>query len=255
MSVEIDKLAVWRAVGRRELVTVRQIDGDDILIELEDNSCHWVNKDNIGPPYTPGPRQAYCPEALTKEEIQAVAEAVRPRSPCPAVEFHASRLVGPVGGRSEPCQSCEVPRAPTWDELDRKLAWPPRSPTIAELVGAQAVEAVLKAEGLDDYQRQAMKVSRDGGQPPEAEHMKWIMIAALGLCGEAGEVADNYKKLFEQDRPFDRADLVKELGDVLWYVARIAAIEGIRLSEVAEANIAKLQARYPNGFVPGGGVR
>ena len=108
---------------------------------------------------------------------------------------------------------------------------------------------------LNMYQEEAMSTSGDNGRPAESELTKWIMIAALGLAGEAGEVADLYKKQFEQDRTITRDQLMIELGDVLWYVARIASIEGIKLSEVADANIEKLRARYPNGFVPGGGVR
>ena len=102
------------------------------------------------------------------------------------------------------------------------------------------------------YQNEAMDL---GGELAHRHADERLMIAALGLAGEAGEVADLIKKRFEQDRPFQRSDLVKELGDCLWYLVRVATLQGITLQEIADANIAKLKARYPDGFVPGGGVR
>lgn len=102
------------------------------------------------------------------------------------------------------------------------------------------------------YQLVAMDL---GGELTHRSANERLMIACLGLTGEAGEVADLIKKEFEQDRPAGRDALVKELGDVLWYLARIAHLQGITLQEVANANLTKLKARYPGGFVPGGGVR
>ncbi len=75
-----------------------------------------------------------------------------------------------------------------------------------------------------------------------------ITTLALGVAGEAGEVADIIKKHVGHGHPLDREKLVKELGDVLWYVARMAATIGYSLEEVANINIDKLNARYPNGF-------
>lgn len=73
-------------------------------------------------------------------------------------------------------------------------------------------------------------------------------VFALGLAGEAGEVADYLKKVIGHGHDFDRETLVKELGDVLWYLAALAYQHQISLAEVAEANIEKLQKRYPEGF-------
>lgn len=70
----------------------------------------------------------------------------------------------------------------------------------------------------------------------------------LGVAGEAGEVADLIKKHVGHGHDLDDDKLVKELGDVLWYVAGIATARGISLSEVAERNIDKLRKRYPDGF-------
>jgi NTP pyrophosphatase (non-canonical NTP hydrolase) len=75
-----------------------------------------------------------------------------------------------------------------------------------------------------------------------------LSMAALGLAGESGECADYVKKHLYHGHPLDRDKAVKELGDVLWYVAIMAKEIGVELSEVAEKNIAKLRARYPEGF-------
>jgi NTP pyrophosphatase (non-canonical NTP hydrolase) len=70
----------------------------------------------------------------------------------------------------------------------------------------------------------------------------------LGVAGEAGEVADYIKKCEFHGHPLDRTKLKKELGDVLWYIAMLARTIDMPLSEIAEANVAKLKERYPNGF-------
>lgn len=71
---------------------------------------------------------------------------------------------------------------------------------------------------------------------------------ALGIAGEAGEVADLVKKTVYHGHPMNYENLIKELGDVLWYVSQLAAWAGVDLKEVAIQNIDKLMKRYPNGF-------
>lgn len=75
-----------------------------------------------------------------------------------------------------------------------------------------------------------------------------LAINALGVAGEAGEVADLVKKHVGHGHALDRDKLAKELGDVLWYVAALAHDIGIDLSTVAALNIEKLRRRYPDGF-------
>lgn len=73
---------------------------------------------------------------------------------------------------------------------------------------------------------------------------------ALGLTGEAGEVADEIKKLVFYERPLadaERDKLVKELGDVLWYINAIATTLDMTLEDVASRNVEKLEARYLEG--------
>lgn len=91
---------------------------------------------------------------------------------------------------------------------------------------------------LDQYQQEALRTA--GDIRPE--------ILGLGIAGEAGEVADLLKKHLGHGHPLDREKLIKELGDVLWYVAVLANWAGATLDEVAQVNVAKLKVRYPNGF-------
>jgi len=82
-----------------------------------------------------------------------------------------------------------------------------------------------------------------------------IANGAMGLAGEAGEVCDYLKKVLFHRVIFDSRILKDELGDVLWYLNAVAYTHGLTLTEIAEANIEKLQKRYPEGFKAGGGCR
>lgn len=75
-------------------------------------------------------------------------------------------------------------------------------------------------------------------------------MLALGVAGEAGEVADMIKKHVGHGHGLDRDKLIKELGDVLWYVTALADLHSVSLSQVMLANARKLRVRYPNGFSP-----
>lgn len=76
-----------------------------------------------------------------------------------------------------------------------------------------------------------------------------ILNCALGL-GEAGEVQNLIKKAIYHQHGFPRHrdDIIDELGDVLWYVANMAAEFGVPLENVMSLNLEKLKARYPQGF-------
>ena len=97
---------------------------------------------------------------------------------------------------------------------------------------------------LDEYQQQALRTN------PSTDFEKNITNAALGLCGESGEVADVIKKWRNQGHGLDSEKVVEELGDVMWYLSLAAHTLGYSLSEVATMNIEKLKRRYPNGFDP-----
>jgi NTP pyrophosphatase (non-canonical NTP hydrolase) len=71
------------------------------------------------------------------------------------------------------------------------------------------------------------------------------------LCEEAGEVHGKVKKVVYHGHAMDdamRAAIMEELGDLLWYLDRVAERVGVTLEQVAQANMAKLRRRYPNGF-------
>lgn len=98
---------------------------------------------------------------------------------------------------------------------------------------------------FDEYQEGArLTMPKWEGDPPE----KLFFIASLGLNGEAGEVAEIYKKQLGHGHTFSREEKVKECGDVLWYLAYLCELEGITLDEVARTNRDKLAKRYANGF-------
>lgn len=83
------------------------------------------------------------------------------------------------------------------------------------------------------------------------------MYPALGLAGEAGEVCEKVKKMFRDDdgevTPAKLEEIKKELGDVLWYIANLAADFGINLDEVAMLNLDKLFSRQKRGTLKGSG--
>lgn len=100
----------------------------------------------------------------------------------------------------------------------------------------------------NDYQKLAARTLIDG---PDAEYTSAeIMLVwnALGLAGEAGEIADTIKKAVFHRHSLNRDEVIKELGDVLWYVAALCSKLDVSLSEVMERNITKLQQRYPDGY-------
>jgi NTP pyrophosphatase (non-canonical NTP hydrolase) len=103
---------------------------------------------------------------------------------------------------------------------------------------------------LSEYQTLSRRTAE---YPREA----WLAYPALGLSGEAGEVAEHAKKAIRDDggeiTDERRAALSKELGDVLWYVAQLASELGLELDDIAQANIDKLLSRQRRGVLSGSG--
>lgn len=96
---------------------------------------------------------------------------------------------------------------------------------------------------LNEYQELAQRTANK-----DCSIKSRLIIGGLGICGEAGEVAEHIKKYAGHGHELDDAKVLKEVGDVLWYCAELAALLGANLEDVAQANIAKLKARYPEGF-------
>lgn len=76
-----------------------------------------------------------------------------------------------------------------------------------------------------------------------------LVNAVMGLCGESGECVDLVKKHLFQGHDLDRTRLMKELGDVAWYLAEAATALNVPLEEILQGNLDKLRSRYPEGFV------
>ena len=87
--------------------------------------------------------------------------------------------------------------------------------------------------------------------------LKAIVYGAIGMSGEVGEVTEKIKKVWrDKDGKFSKEDkeaIVKELGDVLFYVTRIAHELGYGLEEVAQMNVDKFTARKEKGTLQGSG--
>ena len=103
---------------------------------------------------------------------------------------------------------------------------------------------------LNEYQK---KASETALYPKE----HGVTYTVLGLNGEAGEIADKYKKVIRDqggELTSEMKDsLMKELGDVLWYVAMCANELGYDLDAVASKNLEKLFSRKERGKIQGSG--
>lgn len=74
-----------------------------------------------------------------------------------------------------------------------------------------------------------------------------------GLAGEAGEVADMWKKIKFHGLEYNEETcekLIKELGDICWYLFSVADVLDISVEEIINKNITKLKARHEHGFSP-----
>jgi NTP pyrophosphatase (non-canonical NTP hydrolase) len=84
-----------------------------------------------------------------------------------------------------------------------------------------------------------------------------LYYTALGLVGEAGEIANKVKKIMRDNNgnleELAKADIFDELGDVLWYCASLADELGVNLEDVAKVNLIKLEDRMNRGKIQGSG--
>jgi len=96
---------------------------------------------------------------------------------------------------------------------------------------------------MDEYQAAAARTTN-----PKLDDKQRMLDAAAGLAEEAGEILGLVRKHAYQSRELDRETLKIELGDALWCLAMTATSVGLTLDDVAAANVAKLSARYPQGY-------
>ena len=105
---------------------------------------------------------------------------------------------------------------------------------------------------FDEYQKQAATTALFTG-----DDFMDLLHWTLGVGGEAGEITEKIKKIVRDKHgkldPSDKEDLMKEVGDVLWYLAVLSQHLGYDFSEVAQANLDKLQSRQARGKIGGSG--
>ncbi len=107
-----------------------------------------------------------------------------------------------------------------------------------------------------EYQKQALKTDVYKGADKNIRSDAFIE-KLLGLIGEAGELADKFKKIIRDENgelSKEKRDLIKkELGDVLWYIASISDYLEFELNDVAQTNIEKLASRQKRNKLHGSG--
>jgi NTP pyrophosphatase (non-canonical NTP hydrolase) len=105
---------------------------------------------------------------------------------------------------------------------------------------------------FEEYQKQALTTVISSSDAFK-DSLHWV----LGINGEAGEVAEKVKKIIRDKNGVmskeDKAELAKEIGDVLWYLAVFAHDLGFPLDDIAAQNLAKLQSRKARGVLGGAG--
>ena len=111
-----------------------------------------------------------------------------------------------------------------------------------ELARRQGCQAEIREHDADIYQLDVLKYA-----PDYQHYMPNVLYAAIGMCGEAGEVSELVKKYEYHGHAIDTEHLARELGDVLWYVAYMADLFGYSLGKIMAINQEKLAKRYPDG--------
>lgn len=100
----------------------------------------------------------------------------------------------------------------------------------------------------NEYQLLAARTLIDAPGFDIADNDLMVIWNAIGLAGEAGEVCELVKKGIFHQHGLDREKMADELGDLMWYVSAICTKLDLDLGEILEANIRKLERRYPNGY-------
>ena len=96
---------------------------------------------------------------------------------------------------------------------------------------------------VNEYQKAAMETLN-----PALNQKEVLINSVMGLCGESGEAIDIVKKWMMQGHELDKEHLVKELGDVAWYLAEAATALDVPLEVIFQGSLDKLRRRFPNGF-------
>src|SRR5687767_11958769 len=106
---------------------------------------------------------------------------------------------------------------------------------------------------FNEYQQQAIKTAVNRSD----DFWSAGVYRTLGLVGEAGEVAEKMKKIIcDKQGKISKADkdeIVKEMGDVLWYLQALADFLNVPFEKVAQTNLDKLYSRKQRGKIGGSG--
>ena len=118
------------------------------------------------------------------------------------------------------------------------------------------------AQEFDDVHRASASATFDDYQRYTKRHAQYpadigLFYTALGLAGEAGEVANKIKKVYRDDDTIltdeRRLQIFREMGGALWYLSAMATELGVRLSDIARLNLEELDSRLARGTVKGDG--
>ena len=109
---------------------------------------------------------------------------------------------------------------------------------------------------IDEYSKQAISTLL-GEHALSSDMTPTLLSQVFGLVGESGEVAEKFKKLIRDKKgeisDESKTEILKELGDILWYVNSVSTLLGSSLSEVAEKNLDKVLSRKARGMTQGSG--
>ena len=118
-----------------------------------------------------------------------------------------------------------------------------------------AVISYNNSMNFNDYQQKAISTLTHNYSYGDISPQ--MLGVVLGLAGESGEVLEKYKKILRDKSGVindeDRREIIKELGDVLWYIATVAQLLGYSLEDVAITNNDKLLNRKERGVISGSG--
>lgn len=111
---------------------------------------------------------------------------------------------------------------------------------------------------FDDYQNKTHQFFVSDGTKYGVDNTnKDLLIArlALGITGEAGEIAEKVKKYLRGDYDLNilKAEIMEEVGDELWYLSEFLSVFNLKLSDIAERNLDKLADRRKRGKIIGSG--
>jgi NTP pyrophosphatase (non-canonical NTP hydrolase) len=119
------------------------------------------------------------------------------------------------------------------------------SPRVYEVQVSQEVQNNLRAAGqLKDGDE--IPVMSIGFPKPHFA----LMVAAMGICGEAGELVNKIRKHMERGDEILTEPLIEELGDINWFLNQVYNVLGVTQEDVLEHNVAKLIARHGTSYNP-----